>query len=62
MAKRVTAALWALIVDAKHRKRRPDGSLVSEEEETQEMRQREDKQREKYDVWAEREKNMAKGF
>jgi hypothetical protein len=29
VAQRVHAALWALIVDAKSRKRNPDGTLVS---------------------------------
>jgi hypothetical protein len=29
VAKRVHSALWELIVDAKNRKRNPDGSLVS---------------------------------
>ena len=41
---------------------RMDVRQVSEEEESREMKEREDAQRAKYDMWAEREKNMAKGF
>jgi hypothetical protein len=33
---------------------------VSAEEEAREMREREDAQREKYDLWAEREKDLAR--
>jgi hypothetical protein len=61
VAKRVHSALWELIVDAKNRKRNPDGSLISEAEEEEERRKRELAQREKYDLWAQREAEMAQG-
>jgi uncharacterized protein YcbX len=61
LAKRIHTALWTLIVDAKTRGRRPDGRLISAEDEEAERLEMEAKQREKAAVWAERSKLLAGG-
>jgi len=58
VAKRVSSALWTLIMDSKTRKRRPDGSIISEAEENKERNAREDAQKARYEMWGERERLM----
>lgn len=50
--------MWTLIVDAKTRKRRPDGSIITPEQEEEARKRLEEKTIEKAKVWAEREKHM----
>jgi hypothetical protein len=50
--------LWTLICDAKVRRRRPDGSLISEEDEAVEKADKARALAEKAAVWAEREAHM----
>jgi len=56
----LSAVRW-LLVDDKNSKRNPDGGPISEAEEEEERRKRELAQREKYDLWAQREAEMAQG-
>jgi len=58
IAKLLYTGMWTLIVDAKTRKRRPDGSIITPEQEEEERRQLEERTLEKARVWAEREKHM----
>jgi kinesin family protein 2/24 len=58
IAKSLYLGLWTLIVDAKTRKRRPDGSIITPEQEEEERRQLDLKTLEKARVWAEREKHL----
>ena len=58
IAKKVYSGMWTLIVDAKTRKRRPDGSIITPEQEEEERRQLEEQTLEKARVWAEREKYL----
>ena len=57
-AKVVYQALWTLICDAKVRKRRPDGSIITPEQEAEEIEAAQKAQQEKIALWAEREKHM----
>lgn len=50
--------LWTLICDAKVRRRRPDGSLISEEDEAVEKADKAQALAEKAALWAEREAHM----
>lgn len=52
-------ALWTALVDAKVRARKPDGSLVTAEEEEAERAAGEQAQKEKDELWKEREKHLA---
>ena len=54
----ISTALWTMIVDAKTRRRRPDGTIVSEEQEAEEIRLNDEKQAAKVAMWAEREKQL----
>ena len=58
IAKQLYLAMWTLIVDAKTRKRRPDGSIVTPEEEEEDRKLLEFKTIEKANMWAEREKHL----
>jgi len=58
VAKSLYLGMWTLIVDAKTRKRRPDGSIITPEQEEAERKQLELDKIEKARVWAEREKHM----
>lgn len=58
IAKSLYLDLWTLIVDAKTRKRRPDGSIVTAEQEEEERRALEKATIERAKLWAEREKHM----
>ena len=58
IAKTLYLGLWTLIADAKTRKRRPDGSIITPEAEEEERRQMEIAAIEKKKVWAEREKHL----
>ena len=58
IAKSLYMGLWTLIVDAKTRKRRPDGSIITVEQEEEERKLLEEATIERARVWAEREKNM----
>eukprot|EP00592_Proboscia_alata_P007059 CAMPEP_0194353890 /NCGR_PEP_ID=MMETSP0174-20130528/2099_1 /TAXON_ID=216777 /ORGANISM="Proboscia alata, Strain PI-D3" /LENGTH=598 /DNA_ID=CAMNT_0039122591 /DNA_START=101 /DNA_END=1894 /DNA_ORIENTATION=+ len=51
IAKRLYLGLWTLIVDAKTRKRRPDGSIITPEQEQEERRQLELAKVEKARIW-----------
>lgn len=62
IAKKLYLAMWQLIVDAKTRKRRPDGSIITPEQEEEERRQLKLATAEKARVWAEREKHMKSEF
>ena len=59
LAARVHEALWMLICDAKTRKRRPNGLLVTDEEEAEEARRAETAVARKNAIWKEREASMA---
>jgi kinesin family protein 2/24 len=58
IAKTLYLGMWTLIVDAKTRKRRPDGSIVTPEQEEEERKRLEEKTIERAKVWAEREKHF----
>jgi len=59
LAKRLYAALWMLIVDAKTRKRSPNGRLITEAEETAAKEASEVERAEKQELWKDREKQLA---
>ena len=59
IAKRLYMEMWTLIVDAKTRKRRPDGSIITPEQEAEERRKLEEQTLEKARVWADREKHLS---
>jgi len=61
VAKALYDGLWAMIVDAKSRNRRPDGSIVTAEEEAAELAAAEAEMKAKTALWAEREKHLAAG-
>jgi len=54
----ISSALWTMIVDAKTRRRRPDGTIVTEAQEAEEIRLNDEKQAAKVALWAEREKQL----
>jgi len=54
--------MWALISDAKTRKRRDDGTIVTKEDEEKERLELIRQKEEKAAIWAEREKHLKKGF
>merc|ERR1712166_666767 len=58
LAKLISSTLWTLIVDAKTRRRRPDGSIVTEEQEAEEVRLNDEKQAAKVALWASREASL----
>jgi kinesin family protein 2/24 len=58
IAKMLYLGMWTLIVDAKTRKRRPDGSIITPEQEEEERKRMEEKTIERAKVWAEREKHF----
>ncbi|GMH96320.1 hypothetical protein TrVE_jg3726 [Triparma verrucosa] len=62
VAKEVYLAIWSLISDAKTRKRRPDGSIITAEDEEKERLQLIKDKEEKARVWAEREKHLKSEF
>jgi len=57
-AKSVYQGLWTLICDAKVRKRRPDGSIITPAQEAAEIAKAQRLQDEKIALWAEREKTL----
>lgn len=59
LAARVHEALWMLICDAKTRRRRPNGLLITDEEEAEEARKAEVAVAKKNALWKEREASMA---
>jgi len=59
LASRVHEALWTLICDAKTRRRRPNGHLITDEEEAEEARKAEAAVAKKNAMWKEREASMA---
>lgn len=61
-AKKVYQGLWTLICDAKVRKRRPDGSIITPEQEAAEIAKASRLQDEKIALWAEREKMLRSEF
>lgn len=60
VAKDIYLAVWTLISDAKTRKRRKDGSIVTEEDEKNERLKMAAATEEKARVWAEREKHLSR--
>ena len=58
----ISTALWTMIVDAKTRRRRPDGTIVTEEQEAEEIRLNDEKQAAKVAMWAEREAALGSSF
>ncbi len=54
--------LWTLIVDAKTRKRHPNGRLVTDEEEAEKRLKIEKEQAEKIEMWKKREETLKGGF
>ena len=58
IAKLVYLGLWTLVVDAKTRKRTPDGSIITPQQEEEERRMVEENTLERARVWAKREKHM----
>jgi hypothetical protein len=61
LASKLHAALWTRICDAKVRKRKPNGNLVTEEEEAAAQAASEAAAYAKSALWKEREKTMAAG-
>ncbi len=61
-AKCVYHGLWTLICDAKTRKRRPDGSVITKEEEDAEIATARRLQEEMTKLWADREKTLRSEF
>jgi len=57
-AKRLYAALWMQICDAKVRRRRPDGTIITIEQEEAERQAEDEARKEKARIWAEREKHL----
>ncbi|GMH49338.1 hypothetical protein TrLO_g4672 [Triparma laevis f. longispina] len=62
VAKEVYLAIWSLISDAKTRRRRPDGSIITAEDEEKERLQLIADKEEKARVWVEREKHLKREF
>ena len=60
--KKVYLWMWALITDAKTRKRRDDGTIVTKEDEENERQELVRQKEEKARIWAEREKHLRKEF
>ena len=58
LAKAVHGALWRLIVDAKTRKRKPNGAIITEAQEAAAQAQADEAQAAKLEVWKEREKQL----
>ena len=58
LAKQVYSALWTLICDAKVRKKRPDCSIITAEQEAAEIKKAAEEQEAKIAMWAEKEKHM----
>jgi len=58
IAKTLYLEMWTLIVDAKTRKRRSDGSIITPEQEEEERIRLKEKTIEKAKIWAEREKHF----
>ena len=61
-ANRLYKALWAAVVDAKSRKRKPDGRLLTAADEAREAAAAEKDRQEKAAIWAEREKSLRTAF
>jgi len=61
LASRLHGALWTLICDAKTRRRKPNGKLVTDEEEAAEAAKAEAATLAKSELWKEREKTMNAG-
>ena len=61
LASKLHGALWTLICDAKTRRRKPNGKLVTDEEEAAEAAKAEAAQLAKSELWKEREKTMNAG-
>ncbi len=61
-AKCVYQGLWTLICDAKTRKRRPDGSIITQEQEDAEIANARRLQEEKAKLWEDREKMLKSEF
>ena len=61
LAARVHGALWMLICDAKKRRRKPNGKLITDEMEAEEARQAEAAVAKKNAMWKEREASMREG-
>ena len=61
LASKLHAALWMLICDAKTRKRKPNGNLVTDEEAAIEAAKIEEALAAKSALWKEREESMARG-
>jgi hypothetical protein len=62
VAKEVYLGIWTHISDAKTRKRRPNGSIITPEEEEQDRLRLIREKEEKAAIWAEREKHMRSEF
>jgi kinesin family protein 2/24 len=62
VGKEIYLAVWALISDAKTRKRRPNGTLITEADEEKERQDILKAKEEKAALWAEREKHLRKEF
>ena len=58
LARRIYSGLWTLICDAKTRKRKPNGMLLSAEQEAADVARAEKAQADKAALWAEREKHL----
>ena len=62
LAKALYHTLWAMICDAKTRKRRPNGTIITPDQEAEDIRRKEREAVEKTALWAEREKHLRTGF
>ena len=55
-------ALWTAVIDAKTRNRRPDGTIITEEDEAREKAEKAQALRDKAALWKEREKTLRSDF
>ena len=61
-SKKLYGALWTAVIDAKTRNRRPDGTIITEEDEAREKAAKAQALRDKAALWKEREKTLRSDF
>jgi hypothetical protein len=61
-SKKLYGALWTAVIDAKTRNRRPDGTIITEEDEAREKAEKRAALEAKAALWKEREKTLRSDF
>ena len=61
-SKKLYGALWTAVIDAKTRNRRPDGTIITEEDEAREKAAKAQALKDKAALWKEREKTLRSDF